>query len=845
MSERPDEIDLKAEREARGQAQDALYGTVLEILEAHQLLRRELRQPDSLSCYSDDERRRIQTAVRHFHTLTEDDQAERPALQHAIGKVQMIVGEYGAALRDFQAVAERVQNPRSRAEVLANACTAATEQADWATAHAAFQAAVQLDAERWAPFPMKQYELQRLAGADAFGTLFRCFHRESGSGVVVRALRTEDLDRPVADVFARLAQLSKFQHRAILRVRAAEYLRPETRAKPYVVVDQFLGQPLDTHVERQGPLAPRDFLAVMQLVAGGLQAAHTRNLVHGAVRPSNVLVLADDAGWKVQLTDFGLVFKPSLLQAPPRSAVLGAPSLRSGSIARALEYAAPEQMGRLTGVYPGEFSDVYGFGKTCCYALFRTATPTPQHWQSMPAPLAELLQQCLQEIPQRRLPDFGAVLERLTQLRFANVGRVVPALAAGPIVATVAAMPPAPLAAAQANAPVAVTAARPPGTGSSPRPPAAPSAPPAPRFSPWVWAFGVVGLSAVVAVIAVCLLLVLLFSRSARRAEPVQVSRDSAPPAARPSVHPAPNERRAPPVVPDDPDAARVLSGHPASVTSVAFRPDGRRVLSGDGNGAIYLWDPDSGRIVQRFFGVRSTVTSLAFSPDGHSCLSGSLDRTAILWDADVGEPKRRFPGHTDAVLAVAFSAEGRRALSFDRAGTLRAWDAETGEEVFKVATGATICAFAANGRRALTATGDRMVQSWDLANGQELRRWPAGQRADFTALALSPDGRRGYSGGKDKVLRSWDVDGGREGRGITGEGIGEIISLAVSPDGRRFLSGDSEGELRLWNTATGALIKRLPGHEFRVTGVAFSPDGRRAVSGGYDQKVRLWKIGD
>jgi serine/threonine protein kinase len=55
-------------------------------------------------------------------------------------------------------------------------------------------------------------------------------------------------------------------------------------------------------------------------------------------------------------------------------------TLAGSSIAGTIEYAAPEQMGKLKGVAVGPSSDVYGFGKTCCFALFGTAQPTFQHW---------------------------------------------------------------------------------------------------------------------------------------------------------------------------------------------------------------------------------------------------------------------------------------------------------------------------------------------------------------------------------------------------------------------------------------------------------------------------------
>jgi DNA polymerase len=88
-------------------------------------------------------------------------------------------------------------------------------------------------------------------------------------------------------------------------------------------------------------------------------------------------------------------------------------TLAGSSIAGTQEYAAPEQMGKLPGVAVGPSSDVYGFARTCCYALFQTPQPLPRHWRSVPPDLAELLETCLEERPEQRPQDFGAVLARL------------------------------------------------------------------------------------------------------------------------------------------------------------------------------------------------------------------------------------------------------------------------------------------------------------------------------------------------------------------------------------------------------------------------------------------------
>src|SRR5262245_25080120 len=74
--------------------------------------------------------------------------------------------------------------------------------------------------------------------------------------------------------------------------------------------------------------------------------------------------------------------------------------------------------------------------------------------------------------------------------------------------------------------------------------------------------------------------------------------------------------------------------GHSAPVKSVAFSPDGARVLSGSSD--LKLWDAATGALI-RTFEASGSVYSVAFSPDGARVLSGSWDNTIKLWDGATG----------------------------------------------------------------------------------------------------------------------------------------------------------------------------------------------------------------
>jgi WD40 repeat protein len=76
------------------------------------------------------------------------------------------------------------------------------------------------------------------------------------------------------------------------------------------------------------------------------------------------------------------------------------------------------------------------------------------------------------------------------------------------------------------------------------------------------------------------------------------------------------------------------LTGHTATVTNLAFSPDGQRLASTSYDRSIKLWDMPSGREVFSLGGHTAGVLAATFSPDGRRLVSGAIDFTARVWNA-------------------------------------------------------------------------------------------------------------------------------------------------------------------------------------------------------------------
>ncbi|MEQ1906438.1 MAG: protein kinase, partial [Pirellulaceae bacterium] len=204
-------------------------------------------------------------------------------------------------------------------------------------------------------------------------------------------------------------------------------------------------------------------------------------------------------------------------------------------------------------------------------------------------------------------------------------------------------------------------------------------------------------------------------------------------------------------------------------------------------------------------YGHQKSVMSIAFSPDGARIVSGSSDNTLKLWDAATGQELRTLQGHTEDVLSVAFSPDGARIVSGSQDNTLKLWDAATGQEQPTLQGHkeyVSSVAFSPDGARIVSGSLDNTLKLWDAATGQELRTLQ-GHTKPVYSVAFSPDGARIVSGGDDNTLKLWDAATGQELLSLWGH-RGRVSSVAFSPDGNRIVSGSLDNTLKLWDAATG-----------------------------------------
>ena len=282
-------------------------------------------------------------------------------------------------------------------------------------------------------------------------------------------------------------------------------------------------------------------------------------------------------------------------------------------------------------------------------------------------------------------------------------------------------------------------------------------------------------------------------------------------------------------------------------VNSVAYQHDGKRLVSGDSDGVIRLWNIDTGknRVIQS---LNKPVRSVVFSPEGTTIISVCKD-DARSWDAADGKIKAELE-NTHGIYRINFSPDSKLIIG-ETQKEIRIWDAESGNIKIELKFPRLVKLFALSPDRKTIASAeknDTSVRLLDVHTGELKKTFTS---ADVTkrveSIAFSPDGKT-IAVASYNEIKLWDVASGIHKTSL--RGLGFIYHIEFSPDGNTLATykyqSRNEAGIHLWNinetdlqnSAVRCIIK---GHKLDVNSIAYSPDGQSIASGHKHKNIRLW----
>ncbi|UOD29135.1 protein kinase [Massilia violaceinigra] len=258
------------------------------------------------------------------------------------------------------------------------------------------------------------YDIRRPLGEGGFGVVYEAWDSKLRRSVAIKFTRHSAPGASDSSLMREARMAASLHHAAFVKVHAIE----DTGGAPGIVMELVRGRTLKEVV---GDGAPEVAVACDWLtqLADAMCEAHASGLVHGDLKPSNLMI---EPGGRLRILDFGLARLQDALSTT---------SLQQDSLQGTIAYMAPE---RLMGAAPDARGDIYALG-VIFYELLCGARPfadlngmalaaaqiqsDPRGWpftSGLAPPLRELICDMTARQPAQRLPDMAQVRVRLGQL---------------------------------------------------------------------------------------------------------------------------------------------------------------------------------------------------------------------------------------------------------------------------------------------------------------------------------------------------------------------------------------------------------------------------------------------
>ena len=300
------------------------------------------------------------------------------------------------------------------------------------------------------------------------------------------------------------------------------------------------------------------------------------------------------------------------------------------------------------------------------------------------------------------------------------------------------------------------------------------------------------------------------------------------------------------------------LKGHTSLVRSVAFSPDGMKVVTASNDGTVRIWDAQLGKELKQVSG----VFCAAFSSDGKKIATAGHNLDAHIWDVESGKNLQTLEGERKTpTSSVAFSLDGTKVAMADLEdeGAVQIWDTESGKKLpgLEGNTGrAMSVAFSPDGQK--IATGGARPRIWDAESGKELHKL-VGHTGQVHSVVFSPDGKKlvTASDDSDSTIRIWDVERGEELQKLSmlseGQRFVDIVFPAIFlPDGKSIVTGGVDNPIwnvQVFEVESGMKLKELVKREgddkeyYNAVYGAFSSDGKKVAIASGSKVVCIWTL--
>jgi len=292
-------------------------------------------------------------------------------------------------------------------------------------------------------------------------------------------------------------------------------------------------------------------------------------------------------------------------------------------------------------------------------------------------------------------------------------------------------------------------------------------------------------------------------------------------------------------------------------ISASSFSPDGACVAVGS-NKTLRVYNVDKDEFVAQFFmddkkDEPNHVRTIAWSPDGRRVICGSEDHKIRVFDINT------------SALLTSFVAGGGEVYQIQYAQKEKYFAAVTGDGLFSMWSSSNfsqICSMKRETPEPVIATSlsiyetdkliaisysDSYVLLFDADHKRVIFETQCHSKGVYTIKFL-PGHRKLATASLDNSIRFWDVyenDGMYDLRFMKAIEChtGYVLTLSVDNKGKWLLSGSKDRTAKLISLETGTVMHNVKTHSNSVLSVSISPNGTMFCTGSGDKCLKIWAI--
>ena len=638
-----------------------------------------------------------------------------------------------------------------------------------------------------------RYQLRSLLGQGGFGRTFLATDLTTDTAknccVVKQIYSRSEASSGTADGFeAEADRLRKLgEHPQIPRLIEAV----ETELGQFLVQQFISGDSLEARIETDGPWTQGQVRSLLSNLIPVLQYVHSFDIIHRDIKPANIIVDGKNPQSLPTLVDFGAA---KWIRQAPAETVIGSAG-----------YAAPEQsMGQATFA-----SDIYSLGLTCLYLLtsihpFSLYSAAEDRWvwrDYLPQPIETRFAQVLDQMVDRSLQHrYESMDQVVLDLQFSQD----PLSHASKQLLTRAKDSIKPLRNILQLSQQAVRPAITPVNAA---------------VQKWQRRYRITESMGITQAIAIS------YPIFATGGTDGSIRLWHLPS----GQHIHTFQRR------------RIIGdGHTATVTALAFHPDGRALYSASNDGTIKEWDTAEHRLLNTLPTGGWLPTDLRVTADGRALIVSNSDGKIVLWDIDTLMPAYELAQHQQRVNAIALSSpeddpeKGPEDIlgSASSDGTVKLWRCRPQGGLQKGSQGEP-----------------QLAKTISINKKAGSKSWFKGSEESEGAIALALHTPTAHPATQQLIVATtaglvqlYDLN---EQLNFSPpknfyQSPYPITALALSADGYLAI-GSEDSVLTIWQLSSGECVAKLT-HDWGIVAIAFSANGQALITASADEIITVWQ---